>query len=33
VQVDFEEIEEFKKVAKKWHKRQQENKSVKAQSF
>ncbi len=28
VQVDFEEIEEFKKVAEKWRKRQQEKKNI-----
>ncbi len=30
VEVDFEEIEEFKKVAEKWHKKQQEKKNIKA---
>ncbi|BAZ17096.1 hypothetical protein NIES4071_89740 [Calothrix sp. NIES-4071] len=30
VQVDFEEIEEFKEVALEWHQRQQEKKNIKA---
>ncbi|BAZ13343.1 hypothetical protein NIES4071_51820 [Calothrix sp. NIES-4071] len=30
VEVNFEEIEEFKKVAEKWHKRRQEKKKKKA---
>ncbi len=30
VEVDFEEIEEFKKVALKWHKKQQKKKNIRA---
>jgi DNA-binding XRE family transcriptional regulator len=31
VQVNFDEIEEFKKVAEKWHQRQQQKKNIKTQ--